>query len=534
MEELKGEIKETVSGNEIEKRKKNLNHLLSGWIKDNYDKIFIALLIVAFIIRIIIFIKTMNQPLWWDEADYLSAAKKWGLGANVGDIWYYRRGFLWPAIGAVFFFSGLGEIGMRFLVVLLSTGTVALSYFVISKMFDKKLAILVSTGMVFSWISLFFTGRLLTDIPAAFFLLLSLLFFWKGYVLKEGNKFLYLFGVFYACSLLVRFQSAIFAFPFIIFIFTREKFKFLKNKHLWITAGLAFAILLPFFILYWMHYGNILTDILAHYFGVSGVSGTAPVERTASTLFDYFKNLPYMLTTSIFVLFIIGIFVFFQDMFLGMDKLFKNEEVQKKFFILLWIIIPFLVLGYITIYVEQRYIISILPFLFLIAVYPLLKLENSLNKHFLKISRKTGYILAISFFLFLLLIPLGNVTSNYSWSNSLTDNKLTSYLEIQQAGLWIKANSNSSDIVVTPSRPQIVYYAERSVQSPDPDIFSNESYFREIVEEIKPRYMVLSAYEQSPDWVYLYPQNHTDFLTPVQAYTQNGQTTVVIYEFNYS
>ena len=448
---------------DIEKRKNSIKKKLSSMIKDNYDKIFIVLLIAAFIIRFLIFLKTAHQPLWWDEGDYFSTAKEWGLGLNIGDIWYYRRGFLWALIGAVFFKFGLGEIGVRFLVMLMSTSLVALSYFIISKMFDKKTAILVSLGVLFSWVSLFFTGRILTDIPATFFLLLALLFFWKGYVLKEGNKFLYLFGVFYALSLLTRFQFAMFALPFLVFIFTREKFKFIKNKHLWITVGLAFAVLLPFFVLYWTHYGNIFTDILSHYFGVSGVSSTTPNVRSVSTIFDYFKDLPYILTKSILVLFVIGIFIFFQDMFLGLDKIFKNEEVQKKFFIFLWIVVPFLVLGYITQLVEHRYILSTLPFLFLIAATPIIKAGNLINKHYPKISKKVIYALSMIFLLLLLIINLtSSAPSNYAWSNGLIDNKLTSYLEVQQAGIWMKENSNPQDIIISESRPQITYYSERT------------------------------------------------------------------------
>ncbi len=516
---------------DIEKRKDSWKKRLSSLVKDNYDKIFIVILIVAFIIRFLIFLKTAQQPLWWDEADYLSASKKWALGLNIGDIWYYRRGFLWPAIGTIFFGLGIGEIGMRFLVVLLSTGIVALTYFVLTKMFDKKLALLASLGLTFSWISLFFTGRVLTDIPATFFLLASLLFFWKGYVLKEGNKFLYLFGVFFALSLLVRFQFAMFAIPFFVFILLRDKGKFVKNKHLWIAVGLAFAVLLPFFILYWMHYGNIFTDILAHYFGVSGISSTEAVHRTTANLFVYFLDLPYMLTTSILILFIAGIFLFFQDMVLGIDKILKNEEIQKKFFIFLWIIIPFFVLGYITDYIEQRYILCTLPFLLLIASTPLIKLGNLVNKYYPKLSKRTIYIISILLLLFLLVVPLGNVASNYSSANSLVDSKLTSYKEIQQAGEWIKANSNPLDIVVTQSRPQMVYYAERSVQESNASFFDNESAFEEMINGLKPRYLVLSAYEQSPAWLYVYPQNHSDSMTPVKVYSQAQQPVVIVYEF---
>jgi len=517
---------------DIEKRKKGLKSKLFSWVRDNYDKLFIVILIAAFIIRLLIFIKTMHQPLWWDEADYFATAKKWGLGLNIGDIWYYRRGFLWALIGAAFFKLDLGEIGVRFLVVLMSTATVLLSYFIIAKMFNKKLAILVSLGMLFSWVSLFFTGRILTDIPATFFLLLALLFFWKGYVLKEGNKFLYLFGVFFALSLLTRFQMAMFAFPFLVFILLKEKGKVVKNKHLWITFALFIAVLLPFFVMYWTHYGNIFTDILGHYFGVKGVAETgAYTERTVSTLFSYFKDLPYILTTSIFVLFIIGVFIFFQDMFLGFDKIFKNEEIQKKFFVFLWIIVPFLVLGYITQLVEHRYVLATLPFLFLMASVSVTKIGDLISKNSQKISKKTIFVFSVIILVLLLIISFGaNAPSNYSFSNTMIDSKLTSYVEVQQAGEWMKQNSEPTDIIISESRPQITYYSERTTYGLG-QLGPNETAFEENMSRIKPKYLMLSSFEYHENWAYTYPERHNSTLVPVQAYYQNEQPVVVIYRY---
>jgi 4-amino-4-deoxy-L-arabinose transferase-like glycosyltransferase len=544
IEEVKGEMKESVSEKEIEQRKSSITSSIkekfSAFISDNYNKIFIALLIVAFIIRIIIFIKTMNQPLWWDEADYLSASKKWGLGVNVGDIWYYRRGFLWAGIGAIFFKLGIGEIGMRFLVVLFSTGIVAVSYILLEKMFNKKLALLSSVGLTFSWILVFFTGRILTDIPATFLVLLALLFFWKGYVLKEGNKFLYLFGLFFALAILTRMQSFMFVPPFLIYIFINEKFKMFKNKHLWITLGIFVLLLVPQFVLYTIHYGNPIKDLAAHYLGVGVSSGSFDQRTISMVVLNYFKDLPYMmsgtngtsimtLSNLIFILLIAGALYFFADLFIGFDKVFKHKNLQDKFFILIWILSLFLIMGYIgqVSYVEQRYISAALPFLFLIASSFLLFIGETLVKHF-KVNKKMMFFLIIAV-LILLLIP------NITLANKMTEDKLSSYEEIRQAGLWIKANSNPTDLIITHSRPQIVYYAERSVQTAkdDADLFANVSSFEMKVDELRPRYLVLSAFEQSPEWLYAYPQNHTDLLTPVQAYSQNEQTVVVIYEFTY-
>src|SRR3989338_6641925 len=121
-----------VGTSDVEKRKGKLSHFFFDWVKDNYDKTFLFILLAAFIIRVWVFTKTYEQPIWWDGADYLAAAKRWAcVNPNLADIWYYRRGFLWPLIGAFFFFTGLGEISFRFFIVLMSTGVVLVSYFLI-------------------------------------------------------------------------------------------------------------------------------------------------------------------------------------------------------------------------------------------------------------------------------------------------------------------------------------------------------------------------------------------------------------------
>ncbi len=267
----------------LEKRKEKIKTKLFGWVEDNYDKVFLGVLLVSFIIRLYIFFQTMNQPLWWDEADYLSAGKKWGLGLNIRDIWYYRRGFFLPLFFALFFKVGFGETAIRFIEVIFSTGIIAVSYFLIKDMFNKKLALFTSISLSLSWIILFFTGRILSDIPSAFFILLSLLFFWKGYVLKQGNKFLYLFGLFFAIAILSRMQMLMFAPAFLIFVFIKEKFKFIKNKQLWITFGIFFIIMIPQFIMYSSHYGNPIADMASHYLGIG--SSSKPVAEGNERIF---------------------------------------------------------------------------------------------------------------------------------------------------------------------------------------------------------------------------------------------------------
>ncbi|MEK6914111.1 MAG: glycosyltransferase family 39 protein [Nanoarchaeota archaeon] len=529
---------------DIENRKKFIYNFFNRYIKDNYDKIFILVLLAAFIIRVVIYFKTNQQALWWDAADYLATGKRWGLGLDTIDIWYYRRGFLWPLITAFFFKIGLGELSMRFLVVLISTGIVFLTYLFISEMFDKKLAILTSIPLIFSWVFLFFTGRLLIDLPSSFFFLFTLLFFWKGYIKNLGTKYFYLFGLFYGLTCMVKMQYLMFAPTFLAMAIVKEKWKFVKNKRLWISILMFVIIIMIQMIMHYQHFGNPVSDLTKYYLGIgSSQSQEVGVKLTSfSNLFVYFKNLPYILDgnnkgySSLFVispfyiLFILGFFLFFIDLFLGIDKIFQDSELQKRFFILFMITSVFLFLGYIAPHLEQRYIMSLIPFLFLISVYPIYLLIPILEEKF-KI--KDFYLIVlISIILILLLIP------NYNFGFDLIESKKNSYMEVKMAGEWIKKNSIPSDIIIGSGLPQLTYYSERSVYpfelSYRRDLKrQNESGLDDFIIKNKPKYLVESAYEPEEPWAKNYPLNNQNILVPVQAYPNLQQPLVIIYKFNY-
>ena len=516
--------------NAVEDRKGRLNNFFSGWLEDNYDKLFVCVLGVAFAIRMGIFFKPLNQPVWWDGADYLSAAKRLGLNLDIRDIWYYRRGFLFPLIAAPFFALGVGETGIRFLMILFSTGLVVISYLLISRIFDKKIALFASFGLVFSWILLFFSGRILTDTAAAFFILLSFLFFWDGYFLKKGSKYVYLSAAVFALAVLTRMQSLMMVPVFFLIPFMREKFKMFSNRQIWTGVFIFIVLMLPQIFLYYSHYGNPITDIGSHYLGIGEKAEETGNARTISwASFNYIFNLPYILTNLIFYLFLVGFVLFFADLFIGFDKIFQNENLQKKFFVLSFLLCLFLVMGYVgsVSYVEQRYIITGLPFLFLISVFPLVKLQEYLEKkmNFNKVSSIFGILVILS----ILLAP------NLFLARNMVEEKKMSYIEVKQAGLWIKENSNPQDIIISGSLPQITYYSERTVYPFGLEGLSevNETVFLKFEKKNKPRYYILSPFEVTPDWAQTFPENHKDMLTPVQVYNQGQNPVLIIYEFKY-
>jgi len=539
--------------NELEKRKNSLKEFFTSFFKNYYNKLFILILIAAFIIRFIVYTKTNDQALWWDAADYLATGKRWAnINPNLIDIWYYRRGFLWALIGTLFFKIGLEELSIRFLMVLFSTGIVFITYLLINEIFDKKIALLTSLAISLSWIFIFFTGRLLTEIPATFFLLTSLLFFWKGFVKNQGIKYFIFFGIFAALTILTRMQYLMFVLPIFILALIKEKHKIFINKKLWISVIIFLIILIPHLILYYKHFGNPILDLSNYYLGIEGVSKTGEVGvelAKTSDLFLYINNLPYILDSnrldssnkgysSLFVsplnypiywLFILGFFLFFTDLFIGIDKIFNSEELQKKAFVFVFIL-TLIILGYMAPQLEQRYIMPVIPFLFLIAIFPFIFISNYITRKS-NIESKTLVIL-LAIILLLLLIP------NYKFGFNLIESKKLSYYEVKQAGEWIKQNSVPEDIVIGSGLPQLTYYSERSVYPFElayrRDIKKgNESDLDKFILEKRPKYLVVSAYEREDPWVYSYPEKHKDILTPVQAYPSPEQPIVIVYGFNY-
>ncbi|MAG02276.1 hypothetical protein CMI42_02970 [Candidatus Pacearchaeota archaeon] len=518
---------------------------IAKWFQDDYNKFFLVILAISFVIRIIVYTKTKTQAVWWDAADYLVSAKKWGLGLNTLDLWYYRRGFLWPLIESAFFKIGLGELSIRFTIVLLSTGIVLATYLLISEMFNKKLALLTSIPVAFSWIFIFFTGRPLTNLPATFFFLLALLFFWKSYMKNQGNKYYILFGLFFALSALIRMQYLMFGVAFLAIAIVKEKYKFIFNKGLWISILIFALVMIPQFYLQSTKFGNPILDLATYYLGIGGSSsGEVGVQLAKfSDLFVYFNNLPYILDanqsgySTLFVLsplyglFIMGFILFFADLFLGFDKIFKNQRTQKKFFIFFWTLSAFLFLGYIAPHLEQRYIMPIMPFLFLITVYPIYLLTPHIKKKF-KLESRTIMLVA-SIALIILLIP------NYNAGMNLIDSKKQGYQEIKLAGEWIKANSNPDDIIIGGSLPQLSYYSERTAYpfhlAYRRDIEQKgEKELNEFILENRPKYFSISIYEREKDWAFAYPNNNQGLLIPVQAYGSQQQPVLVIYRFDYS
>ena len=91
---------------------------IKKWFKKKENILLFSLILFVFLIRLYYFFITRDQPLWWDEADYMNIGKSWaGLYS-----WDFNplRPVLFSFIFTLLLKVGLGELTMKLFVIVLS------------------------------------------------------------------------------------------------------------------------------------------------------------------------------------------------------------------------------------------------------------------------------------------------------------------------------------------------------------------------------------------------------------------------------
>ncbi|MBI2045148.1 glycosyltransferase family 39 protein [Candidatus Pacearchaeota archaeon] len=526
MEENKEVIEENKDKEIIRDRKEVLRKFSARFFsKENYPLLFV--LGLAIIIQVYFLLKTFNQPLWWDEAVYLLKSKAIAFGTpDVG----VNRGralfnsFLWAGL----FKIGLTEHAFRIIQTILSVVSVGLVYKIMHSITKNKfVAFFSGFSLAVCWVVAYATTRFFPDTTGLFLWLLMIFLFWKGYA-EESRvipKYFYWIGPVFVAASYAREMNLMFVGIIFIYMFAKEKFSLFKKKEVYILIGITLLAAVPFFLYYYNMFGNPIENWTYRFsaleFNTPEAAADEGVPWGTST---YFRYMPDYFGWIIIILLLTGL-IYLSKVVLGLDLIFKNKktDMDHLFLLLLWIIIPFAYIAFQIKLYDERYILIIYPAVYAVAGYALYNIKEYASK---KISKILAWLLIIVV-LFFIFYP------HFQRADSLIEQKLTSYAQVKDAGLWIEDNSNAGDIIFAQSQPQLVYYAEKSVFPLSP--YQNETDFIKNITSSRPKYLVLSIFENHPPWAYSFPQNNPNLVTPVQAYMINDQQpALVIYQFNYT
>ena len=506
---------------------------IKKWLNSNENKLLVLIIAFAIILRVFYFFKLGEQSIWWDEGDYLAIAKVWASNMETPEWWAHFtsiRPLFIPVLFTILFKIGFSELAVRFFLLLIpSILTIYLVYALGRDLYSKETGLIASFIMSVYWVFFFYSFRLLTDIPSLFLGMLSLYFFWSQYYTKNKPLGLYLSILFGVLAFSTRFPQALVLISIFLFLLLTNKLKIFKDKT--ILKSLVFGIILLLPYLLYFYYTDF--SLFQMYFGERAVSIKNPFAFNILLMFPSFFH------SVLFIFLIIGLLVLLSS-FLFFDIFWKQQDkrLNPDFFMLLFIIIHLFFYIFIIRAANDRWLLMLMPFLFLVSAKGILFVYSKVKKY-------NKYFAMI----FLIIVFFLGAYQQLSHSSNLINEKKNTYNEIKLAGNWLKENTEKNAKIITASIVQNQYYSERqsfdfhgeNVSSScfelSGAIVLNEScqYLSELAfnkkrAKINPDYMVVSLFEPvfTPQWVYAYPQKYN--LTTVQVYMQNNQPILIIYK----
>jgi len=483
------------------------------WVSNPYNLALIAIILFALGVRLYFITITADQPLWWDEAEYMLKAKNIAFGTPetgwAGDI----RPLGLPILAALLFKVGLGEILIRFTWIFISVLNIYLIYLIGKNSFNKETGLIGAFIFSILYLDIFYVTRLLVDVPQIFFITLSVYLFTKVYFDNGDKRLIYLILPVIFLGTLFRFTVGLLIPVLLLFLFSVKNVRLLKEKEWYISSVLGILTFLPYMIYSQIKFGNPLSAIIYVLFTGEGQRAPNPLK----VLMDYIVYFPKYNHIFLFIFFLIGLSMIIFFAFIGYDTIKSNKKTQRNILLLLLIIIPLLFFGLYINHFEDRYIMMIFPFVSIITAHAIVTLY-----HF---GCKYNRFITILILTVLLAIACH---SDLKKVDELIKSKVDSYKDFKIGGEWIKNNSNLQDVVYSTGQPQLTYYSERPTFSFPSDM---NTFLENITIEKENyrvrRYYVVSVWEQSPQWVYQHFSNNSDYI-PVQVYYQNGQISTAI------
>ena len=187
---------------------------IKKFLSDKNNLYLIGILLFALILRLL-YLK-INKSLWWDEAEYLGIAKYWAFDIKIPVS--ALRAIYFPAFFAFLYKLGANELTFRVIELIISLGAVYGTYLLGKEMYNEKIGLISSFIMSFFWLAVFYTARIMVDVPVLTFSIFTLYFFWAGYVNKKSKYNLWLMGLFGALAIMTKFTAILMVLVILIYL----------------------------------------------------------------------------------------------------------------------------------------------------------------------------------------------------------------------------------------------------------------------------------------------------------------------------
>lgn len=332
--------------------------------------------------------------------------------------------------------------------------SVVLLYELTKDLLNMRAALFASVFFLFSshWAM---STVLMSDVPALFFMLLSIYAFVK-YINTQKPFFIYLFYSALGFACLIRYLSILVLIILGVYLIFNRKTHVLRKKEVWLGLPIFFVILSPQIIYNYVYFKNPfqtgyhvlqkdafpgLKLFSLKYFYASGY------RRPPFQIMNYLKYIIAGFGTPVFPFCIYGLW-----------NWIKQRKYQEISLIIPWIAVP---VGVLSFYFgpQLRYIILSLPALFILSGHGFSSIcDTSI------IRNKKVKNLFTSVLVLILLLP-----TMIFWFD-MNQKRETNRRCQQEVFHWIHQNSEQDDIIISFKEPSYEYHSKRKVYAFDSSV----------------------------------------------------------------
>ena len=362
------------------------------------------------------------KQLWWDAAVYIGMGK-YIHSFGISGFWEPSRPLVWPFLLGFFWKANLDPILFgRIFEIIISCGSILLTYLIGQRIFGKRTGVISAIFLASSSTFFFFSGMMLSEISSTFFVLLAIYYFLENDVFFSG--------IFFGISFMTRFLQLIPIISFLIVILAAKKIK-INDLH-----KLLIGFLIPimaFLIMNFILYNNPIFPFLEQ-INLSKNSGWPNFHAISFYFAELFKdNVLYPIS-------FLAILLIFR----------KKDKTHFQVSLFLAFFLPFLFFNILK-QKEQRLLLVIFPYLFILIAFSLEEIVNLLA------NRRKKVILV---FIIVTVISLNAFFLNKSFANiQIHDYKNfeDEILKLKTEKVWIsnpiiaaKSNLKIADLIYYP------------------------------------------------------------------------------------
>jgi 4-amino-4-deoxy-L-arabinose transferase-like glycosyltransferase len=428
--------------------------------------------------RIYYFLLTRDQPVWWDEAEYLLAARSVVLDTPTTGF-FAGRPMLLSWILSASFAVGAGEVGARVFMVLVSFAGVVLCYRIGKELFGQVSGLVAALLLSTVYVHIFYSNRILTEIPHVTACLLGM------DLLLSGRPRRVLLAVpLLVVGALTRFPAALLGVVVLAYAVLVERGKLARSRPFLGSVALGVLCGMPYLAWAWATHGDPLFAYKASSFHMPSLGLGDGLEGLR-----YYLALVYQTMGPVIgAVLVVGVVRSLRFVLTPRRVLLEGDrELAAGLLLFLWMATPVLYFSFFLRPLDDRFTILALPPALIVTGEATVWLAGLIARGRPRLAAAVALLAGAAAALFLL-----------GPADRLIRYKVGTYGSTRDAGLWIKAHSKPGARIMTSAAPQITYYAERATAPIPADPVAFASALRA---EERPQYVVLSRHEGIADWL---------------------------------